>query len=198
MKPPVPTRPRSQQGESLILQTQGFRPAVLACAAALVVLLVAGMVAGLHCSTDPPAAARAPATGWEARTGALRRWLQVEPGDERAWLRLARGLMWQALQEAQRAYPTERAATDEDAAALETWSAEVVRHSPRLAEAHRLAEGVARHGRDRRQRGAAWALLATIERLEGSDEGGEACMANAAREDPSYHQCLVVLKQHSR
>jgi hypothetical protein len=172
------------------------------CLGALLFAAAIAVPAGLRFGAGPGAATRAPAATWEARwsarAAALRHRLEVDPADERARLRLAGALITQARQEAQRAYPTERAATPADAAALETWSDEAVRRSPRLAEARRLAEGEAEHGRDRRQRAAAWVILATIERLEGNDEGGVACVANAAREDPSYREDIAFLKEHSR
>jgi hypothetical protein len=194
---PIKNGPGLWDDTEVILQRRGLPSALLASVVVLVVLLVAGTLVGLRCSTNPRAAARMPAA-WEVRREALREQLKVEPGDERAQVQLAGALIWQATQDAQRAHPTERAATPADAAALETWSDEAVRRSPRLAEAHRLAEGVAKHGRDRRQRGAAWALLATIERLEGNDEGRLACMEEAAREDPSYREGAAFLKEHSR
>ena len=198
MKPPLPIAPNPPIADPQIPATQGVSPAVLVSLGALVVLLIAGMLAGLRCGTGPAAAALATEGRWLDREERVRRLLQVAPGDERARLRLAGTLIWQAQQEAQRAYPTEWAATPADAAALETWSTEAVRHSPRLAEARGLAEEVARHGRDRRQRAAAWALLARLQRLLGSVDEGMASMAQAAREDPSYRAELAILKDPSR
>jgi hypothetical protein len=194
MKPPVPLPPGRQNEEEVILPTGGFRPAALASVAALVFLLLAGTLAWLRFSIPAPAAPRADEAVWLTQEAAQRQRLRGDPRDDRARLQLATALIGQARLEAQRAYPAERAATPADAVALEDLSAASVRSSPRLVEARWLAEAVARHGRDRRQRGPAWALLSTIERLEGDDEGAMACMEAAAREDPSYREDLACLK----
>ena len=118
----------------------------------------------------------------------MRQRLGSDPTDDRARLLLSGALIEQAIVEAYQAYPPERAASEADAAALEARSAEAVRFSPRLVEARRLVEAVAKHGRDRRQRAVAWARLARIHWLLGDKEEATACLEAAAQGDQSLRQ----------
>jgi hypothetical protein len=190
MKPPFLIAPGSQNVEPIIPQSEGFRPALLASAVALGFLLVAILLAGLRFTTAPPPPARAAARGaggaWSNREAAARQRLRGEPGEDGARLQLAGALIGRALFEAQQAYPTERATTPDEAAALESRCAQAQWVSPRMAEARQLLDEVARQGRDRPERAVDWARLGGLYRQMGGDAEATACLAPAAREDPSF------------
>lgn len=174
----------------------GWSPATLGGILLLVSLLAAGVVLVAIRSAAPPAA-RAGEEIWREWEAALREQLRRDPGDERARVRLAGVLIAQAQREAQRAYPTERAVSDAEVAVLEAASVAAVQRSPRLAEAYRLVEA-GLHGRDRRQRAAAWVRLARLHRLVGDPAGALACTKAAVREDSAWRDALVTLTEPAR
>lgn len=194
MRTRQPTDLRPKQRGDRITGAASCSPLAVAAITALPLLLAVGIVAGAHRSTASLTPARSSEVVWPRREAALRQSLARDPGDERARVLLSGVLIEQAKAEAQQAHPTERAASEADAATLEARTAEAVRFSPRLAEARRLVDVVATQGRDRRQRARAWAWLARIHWLLDNPDEGMACMEAAAREDASYRFDLAVLK----